>query len=176
MMSPEPSLAQWLFRTDSEGREPVVYFLADGARDRRIFPLVTSPWVESVCLFDGDLPPEFRRAAPYLARLERGGEETEEILELGWGNAWGVFLRSTADLDALKQHFRTLLVVQDEQGRRLFFRFYDPRVLRVYLPTCNREELDRVFGPVEAFLLEGEEPSRRLLFRRAERDITALYD
>lgn len=36
----------------------------------------------------------------------------------------------------------------------MLFRFYDPRVLRLYLPSCTTEELDRVFGSVERFILE----------------------
>jgi hypothetical protein len=30
----------------------------------------------------------------------------------------------------------------------LLFRYYDPRVLRVYLPSCRPSELETVFGPV----------------------------
>ncbi|HYE90913.1 MAG TPA: hypothetical protein VEA38_07840, partial [Terriglobales bacterium] len=31
-----------------------------------------------------------------------------------------------------------------------------PRVLRVYLPTCRRDELRQVFGPVDRFDMEDE--------------------
>jgi len=47
------------------------------------------------------------------------------------------------------------LVVKDERGNRLVFRYYDPRVLRVYLPTCSPSELRTVFGPIECFWAEG---------------------
>jgi hypothetical protein len=39
----------------------------------------------------------------------------------------------------------------------MLFRFYDPRVLRVYLPTCWPGELTRMFGPVESFVMESAE-------------------
>ena len=42
-------------------------------------------------------------------------------------------------------------------GERVYFRFYDPRVLRVYLPTCSSSELKGVFGPVGRFVVEGPE-------------------
>ena len=58
------------------------------------------------------------------------------------------------------RHFRQFLRVRDEAGREFFFRFYDPRVLRVYLPTCNSEELRTFFGPVELFSMEGERRTR----------------
>ena len=52
--------------------------------------------------------------------------------------------------------------MRDESGHPMFFRFYDPRVLRTYLPTCTVAELRLIFGPVEAFLLEGEEDDELL--------------
>ena len=40
----------------------------------------------------------------------------------------------------------------------MLFRYYDPRVLRAFLPTCTRDELRTVFGGIECFWIEGEEP------------------
>lgn len=162
---PDVSLADWLWRAEPGKPAPRVWFLADAARDERIYPLLQSSWLDFAGLYDGDLPLEFRRAAPYLVELERGAEETHEILELGWGDAWGVFFHAAAGLAELKEHFRQFLVARDERGRQMFFRFYDPRVLRTYLPTCTRSELERFFGPVETFLMEGETPEKRLVFR-----------
>ena len=36
----------------------------------------------------------------------------------------------------------------------MYFRFYDPRVLRIYLPTCTLEESRVFFGPIDGFLVE----------------------
>ncbi len=47
----------------------------------------------------------------------------------------------------------------------MIFRYYDPRVLRVYLPTCLAPELRTVFGPVRRFLLESEDPALMLEYR-----------
>ena len=69
-----------------------------------------------------------------------------------------------AELRALRGHFRDLLQVQDEQGRNLWFRFYDPRVLRVYLPTCNVEEKRMMFGPILLYLVEDEHSTTFLHF------------
>jgi hypothetical protein len=46
----------------------------------------------------------------------------------------------------------------------MVFRYYDPRVLRVYLPTCVTVELRTVFGPIECFWMEGESPEKMLEF------------
>jgi len=67
-------------------------------------------------------------------------------------------VHSDAGLKELQEHFRRYLQVQDSEGKKLFFRFYDPRVLRVYLPSCTRKELFTFFGPVRRFILDGEGP------------------
>jgi hypothetical protein len=36
----------------------------------------------------------------------------------------------------------------------LAFRYYDPRVLNAYLPTCTPQELKAVFGPLQAVIAE----------------------
>jgi hypothetical protein len=37
-------------------------------------------------------------------------------------------------------------------------------VLRIYLPTCNTQELQTVFGPVLRYLMEDENPATLLKF------------
>jgi len=54
--------------------------------------------------------------------------------------------------------------VQTEDGRELYFRFYDPRVLRIFLPTCNAEEAATFFGPVRQFLVEAQDAETLLQF------------
>lgn len=50
------------------------------------------------------------------------------------------------------------------EGREVYFRYYDPRVLRLFLPTCTPEEINTFFGPVACFLMEAEEPDILLQF------------
>ena len=54
----------------------------------------------------------------------------------------------------MRRHLGRFIQVEDPGGRSFFFRFYDPSVLPVILPTCTQEELSFLFGPVESFLLE----------------------
>jgi len=75
-----------------------------------------------------------------------------------------VFLKSGSSLPRLRKHLREFLVVRDAAGRRLVFRYYDPRVLRVYLPTCTTDELRTVFGPIDTFWMEGEDPAEMVEF------------
>ena len=122
---------------------------------------------EFVCLYRGELKPDLAEVAPYLVRLESGTEITEWILSKGWGNHWGIFAITEADLQAMRQHLRRFLTVYGEKGNPMLFRFYDPRVLGNYLPLCNETELATMFGPVAAYLLESEHADQLVHFEFA---------
>lgn len=134
-----------------------VHMLADGARDPAIAPMIRFGKLDYDCLFAEPLSPRLRAAAPYLVHLAANSAQTREMLRRCSEDPWGILVSAPADVSTrqLRLHFKKLLWVHDEQGRKLSFRFYDPRVLSVYLPTCTREERHAVFGPVrEMFCLE----------------------
>ncbi|MGH1343348.1 MAG: DUF4123 domain-containing protein [Nannocystales bacterium] len=131
------------------------YAVVDCARDSRIHPAVVGSRVESVCLYDGRLGRGLAAVAPYLVRLEQGSRFSNTFYEHGWNDAWGLVIRTRVGLAALRRHFRTLAYVRREAGPKLLFRYYDVRVLRTFLPTCSEQQLKQVFGPVDAFVLDG---------------------
>jgi hypothetical protein len=88
------------------------------------------------------------------------------LLTNGWGNSWGIFLVSSTSLETLRRHFRRFLLVRDGAGNELYFRFYDPRVLRTFLPTCTGAETKRLFGPVGIYLMEAENGEAVSFFSR----------
>jgi hypothetical protein len=152
-----------------KGPTPDVWMIVDCAREpQRIFRFLLACHLEYSCLFSGYLPPVLEMAAPYLVQLEHDNEETRRLIELSWGNSWGVFLRSGTNLTKLRRHLRGFLMVRDPQGRRMTFRYYDPRVLRAYLPTCNSEELRTVSGPIECFWTEDAKDVEHMLEFRFE--------
>ena len=147
---------------------PQVHAVIDAARDPRIIGLLDGTGLERCCLFAGALSPSLRAAAPHLVHLAPGARFTREFLQQGWGRSWGVLTIAPPDvtLQWLRKHLRTLLRVQDEAGRTLMFRFYDPRVLRAYLPTCTSSELRSVFGPVHRIVCETGEQGGVQVFDR----------
>ncbi len=142
-----------------------VFAMIDGARDERIHAAVRGTLLPKDCLYSGDLPWQLQVTAPYLVQLERDDRFTRYLIDTGWGNSWASFLRTETGIKQLRRHLREFLRVRDESGKRLIFRYYDPRVLRVYLPTCWPAELDTFFGPVTAFMTESESPGEILEFR-----------
>jgi hypothetical protein len=139
--------------------------ILDAARDDRIYRAVDRSHQEGCCLFAGNISLQLRAVAPYLVRFDNNDELANYVLENGWGNAWGIFFSSQASMETLRKHFRRFLRVTDETGRRLLFRYYDPRVLTIYLPTCTNEELTEIFGPVERFVVEAEEGVKAIEYR-----------
>ncbi len=131
--------------------------ILDAARDERIYRAVDRSSAENCCLFAGNISRALREVAPYLVRFDKDDQLAKFVLENGWGHAWGVFISSQASMETLRKHFRRFLRVRDESGRKLLFRYYDPRVLAIYLPTCTNEELTEIFGPVDRFVLETDE-------------------
>jgi hypothetical protein len=135
---------------------PQVYAVLDGARDRRIEPMVRLSRLEHTCLYTGKLSARMQAAAPYVVHLARDARFTRELLEASWGKSWGFFTIVPVDvtLEQHRRHFKNLLRVKDESGRTLMFRFYDPRVLRLYLPTCTGDEAKQFFGPIPKIIVE----------------------
>jgi hypothetical protein len=141
------------------GAEPdgALYVILDGARNEGIYAATLESGCEYECLYRGELEPDLAEAAPYLLKLAKDHPFTYWLLAKGWGDSWGIFIRSDASLRDLRHHFRKFLMVYDPAVRPLYFRYYDPRVLRMYLPTCNANELQTMFGPVKSYLLEDDD-------------------
>jgi hypothetical protein len=138
----------------------------DCARDPAVYHALLESRLEFRCLYSGKLPRALEMVAPHLVEIFPAHRLTHKLLDEGWGQSWGVFLK-IGDPANLRHHLRKFLKVQDESGRRLLFRYYDPRVMRSYLPTCRTDELAQIFGPIDAWLCEAEPASALLEHRRA---------
>jgi len=134
-----------------------VFAILDGASVPDLLARLDQHKPDYVCLYRGVLEPDIASVAPYLVHLQVDAELTNWIVSEGWGKHWGIFALSSSDLHGLRQHFRRLLTVYDPNNKPVLFRFYDPRVLRKYLPTCNVGELESMFGPTRSFIVEDED-------------------
>jgi len=156
--------AEAITRRLFEEEDTNVFGILDGAAIPDLLTHLYSCELEYECLYRGELEPDMAEVAPYLVRLDKTSGFTDWVIEQGWGHHWGIFALSQKELVTLRRHFRRLLVVHDSDAKPLYFRYYDPRVLRVYLPTCNSSELAAIFGPVDRYLLEADQPSGILSF------------
>ena len=169
---PMPAAVQ--ARLWQEAGDLPAYVILDGAQNLTLFGALhadTAPrWR---CLFTGHLEPDMATVAPYLIELEHGSAFTRQLLAEGWGQNWGVFLTSQLALPALWRHVRQQVHVYGPHMESLFFRFYDPRVMRNYLPTCPGAQLASFFGPVDFYIAEGESPARAHAWSVADGQLVA---
>lgn len=154
------ALREQLFRDPAVG----TFAVLDGARIEKLAGALETHGAEAQCLFAGKLAPSVARTAPYLVPLTRDGSFTTWLLERGWAKSYGIFVRAPLELGELRRHLKRFLIVAGPDGQRLYFRFYDPRVLRLYLPTLNAEETPQLFGPLRAFAMESADGRELLSF------------
>lgn len=152
---------------DRQADGGAVFVLLDAARHADVFTALEEHSGERCCLYK-DASKKLERSAPHLARLEQDSPLLETFLKRGWGESWGVLAVSEASIEVLRNHFRRFLMAQTEDGKQVYFRYYDPRVFRLYLPTCTPEEADYVFGPVSSYLMEEDGGGALLSFQRGE--------
>ena len=115
-------------------------------------------------LYAGEAEKDLEEFAPYLFHIPDGCQTQEHFLKTGKGLSWGIMLESACPFDKLKTHLRRFLRVKMESGETMYFRFYDPRVLRVFLPTCDSHQLVDFFGPITHFIIEDEDSHYYLRF------------
>jgi Domain of unknown function (DUF4123) len=136
--------------------EPV-FALLDAARDPRILPLLRQGDCEYQSLYQGISAEVMAEYAPYLVRLPGASDLLGRLASEGWGESWGAYLTSRDGLAAVRAHLRQFTMVKLPEGKVVYFRFYDPRVLRTFLPTCNREEAAQFFGNLRRYLVEAQD-------------------
>ena len=140
-----------------------LYALLDGARDRAIGTYLASSgaafqWIWGA---DANAAPEF---SPCLVATQAPAKLLEDLIRMGWSRYWGVYLTSDAPPETITAHLRRFLRLRTDDGEAFHFRFHDPRILRALLPSSTPHEAEQLFGPVERYLMEAQDPSILLRF------------
>ena len=144
----------------SQAARGPLYMVLDGARDPRIVELLHEAPDEHRSLYEGTRGEALEAVAPYLVRLRDDSGLLERLILEGWERRWGVFLASPLSFRDMRRHLRRFLMVEVEDTRqRLYFRFYDPGVLREFMPTCSVRQVADLLGEAEAALCEGADGS-----------------
>ncbi len=128
-----------------------LYAILDACDAPSVLAKVQELGERATSLFQGTPQEEYWAHAPYLV--------IADAALLDWIRAslsadpWGIFILANVGMAELRAHFQHFLTVQLPDGEHWFFRYYDPRVFSVYLPSSNSEELRQFFGPVRGFAL-----------------------
>ncbi len=136
-------------------QEAPLFAVLDAARDRRALVLLRESVEEFRSLYEGPQGDTLAEVAPYLVSLPKDSRLLETLVWEGWGKSWGIYLTCSRPFLEVRRHLRKFLMVEAENvERRLYFRFYDPRVLDMFLSSCTQEQGQLFFGDIENLLLE----------------------
>lgn len=134
-----------------------LYALIDGAQAFELAFAARLMGHQLYTLFsEGGLAATAASVGPCLAAIGEPSGFLERWIEQHGRHA-GVLLQSPAGVAEVHRHLRRVFEATGEDGRQVFFRFYDPRVFRTFLPTCREQERQEFFGPITAWIVEGEE-------------------
>src|SRR5262245_48778531 len=125
-----------------------LYCVLDGASVPELPMKLYKMQVTNYCLFPGELEPDMLYVAPYVVHLPPNDGFTDWVFSEGFGKHWGIFVHSRHSMNEMRNHFRALVNVYDEDANPLIFRFYDPRVMHSFLPTFDGEQIEAFFGKI----------------------------
>nr|WP_253938353.1 DUF4123 domain-containing protein [Hahella sp. HN01] len=140
-----------------------MYSIVDCAADGRLYKEIKKSGCRNSSLFWENSDQELISNSPHLVALSDCGLSSF-LFEYGWGNNWAIYIASDQPFAEVAHHFRKISKVRGPKGENWFFRYYDPRVLRVILPTLDSQQKNRVFGRIGAFWLEDSDPQIALKF------------
>jgi hypothetical protein len=127
-----------------------IYALIDGARVKGVATLLGRMNAQYASLFRGDADVDYAEAGPYLALVPIEHDLLTLFVVYEPMLAATLFLAAGAEFEQMRTHLRRFLKVLDSQGKRCFFRFYDARVLAVYLGAAEPVEQAQLFGPIRS--------------------------
>lgn len=131
-----------------------LFAILDAARDPQVLQWLEACKQDYQSLYEGPRGKELADCAPYLVQLAPGSFALETLVQTCWGKGWGIFLSSSGSFKEVRRHLRRLLLVQTEDNRKLYFRFYDPLIWNAFLRSCAPTELSHLFGPIKAYWTE----------------------
>jgi hypothetical protein len=135
-----------------------LFAVVDASRGRRPLQLLREAVDEHRSLYDGLKGEALAHCAPYLVALRRDSALLERLVREGWGARWAIFVACESPFKEVRRHFRRFLVVEDDvTSEKYYFRYYDPRTLRAFLPSCTPLQRADFFGEISAFYTEGED-------------------
>lgn len=147
--------------------QPPLYAVLEGARLPKLFDLIDDDAVPHAPLFQGEVAEALGEEVPVLVALERGHKLLRQLLtDLGDDDAptgllpreAAVFLRSGAGLAAVRGHLRHFTQLPDGEGRRIYFRFWEPASLAPYLDHIAGDP-----GQVAAWFCDPRAPVARVI-------------
>lgn len=129
-----------------------LYGIIDAAQDERIYPLLKSQADIYLSLYNNDVSESLKAVGPVLFQFRKDDRLSAWIITQGQYNNWFILFPSLGiTMIDMRRHFKRFAMVEAPNGKHMYFRYYDPRVLRAYIPSCDEEERAYIFGNFSSF-------------------------
>lgn len=130
---------------------PFLYAVIDLATAKEIRPLIDRQvGSTAVTLFAQDQPRALLHVGPWLVRLSKAPEIASALSQYDRHVAWGYYVHSTFDILSLRKSLRYFNLAQIPPDRKeVLFRYWDPRVMRLFLEVASQHQRQRLFELIE---------------------------
>ena len=143
------------------GPEQPLYTIVDAAQDSaKIMQLLKYPPRQTAMasLFEGERVEELANVAPYLIEFtQRDNPLLIQLVQQGWQHHWAIYFSYPNGFEAAGDKLRRNLPIKakDEIG---LFRFYDPRVFNLFIPSFDAKQCREFFGAVSHYWVADVKP------------------
>lgn len=154
------------------------YLLLDGAQINdlaaRIYGLEESPSLH--LLYQQSAYEALAEVGPLLVAV-RPHSELAQLFHREWQATAGVWLESDASEDDLVAHLRSLIHVRLGSAQTTLFRYYDPRIMALWLGALEADERVPLMGAVKRIRLLTDSGAELELLRESKpQSAVARYD
>jgi hypothetical protein len=118
-------------------------------------------------LFKGSTGEELWSVAPYLADISSNEGLVEKIKEINRNepiNRRITWLSSPLNIDELRKHLRRFLRMKREDDSYVYFRFYDPFVIKKVFPNLTKEQATEFFERIDYVMTDDIRVNERHIF------------
>ena len=95
--------------------------------------------------------------SPYVVELAPSDPLSKMWRSQGWGKNWGILIVSPENLGYVRRRLRHFTQAKLPNGEGpVLFRFWDPRVFRIYMPLVEPDQLVPWFQGIDRYIVETE--------------------
>jgi hypothetical protein len=126
---------------------PFRYAVIDLASATEIRPLIARLRPSAAePLFARTFAQELLDVGPWVVRLSKAPEVESMLANMSFDIPWGYYVHTTVDIISLRQSLRRFNLARiPDSSKAVLFRYWDPRVMRVFLDVASREQRKRLF-------------------------------
>ena len=115
-------------------------------------------------IFNEEFDIELKNVGPFIFKYSADSLFGKWIMDECIEKDFGILLVCDTDIIEIANHFRQFIRITTPDYILSYFRFYDPRVLRIFLPTCDAGQLREFFGPVTYYFCADDDPAFFLVY------------